>query len=231
MRTQSLVATFLLAAIAFAAVLAYPAGPARADTAPRAACGPEVTLTPNFGQAGSQVSVNIRHYPANSDFTVILRIAGDPVLGTGRTDSEGRANFVFTMPAFTGDYVNVFVTSLPCNSTGAHFFYKATTPSPVPPTRTPTPPPASTPTPVVGATVTATPPPPVVVTPAPPVAGSGSGAFGTAGGFNVALVALALIVFSSGFALLGSSRRRRATVLAESFALREASGLRPRDED
>ena len=231
MRHRSLVAILFFAAFAVTAVLAVPAGPAHADTAPRAACGPQVTLTPNFGQAGTQVSVNIRHYPANADFTVILRIAGDPVLGTGKTDSEGRAYFSFTMLAFTGDYVNVFVTSTPCNAAGAHFFYQPTTPSPIPPTRTPTPPLASTPTPTpaVISTVTAT-PPPVVVTPAPPVAGSGSGILGTGAGFNLALVALALLVFSSGFALLGSSRRQRATVQADSFALREAAGPDPRED-
>ncbi|MFN0147490.1 MAG: hypothetical protein ACKVT1_13335 [Dehalococcoidia bacterium] len=190
----------LLLALAVVAALAIPL-PAFADETPRAACGPEITLTPPSGTPGTVVSVNIRHYPPDTDVTVILRVTGDPVVGIGRTDVEGRAYVIFTMPSFPGDYVNVFATAPPCNSTGAHFFYRETPPTPVPTAR-------PTATPFVPAPPTPTLPPVIPPTPPPPAAGAGLFT-GDAMTFNMALIALALVVFSSGFALWGSSRRRR----------------------
>jgi hypothetical protein len=187
--------------IVFAVLVALllPATPALADEAPRLACGPQITLTPPYGQQGTHVSVNVRFYPPDTDVTIILRIAGNPVLGTVTTDEEGRAYFEFTMPAFTGEYVNVFATAPPCNATGAHFFYRETTPTAVP---TRTPPPAATSTPVPP-----TVPPTIRPTPPPPPAGTGL-LTESSTGFNIALIAVALIVFSSGFAIWGSGRRR-----------------------
>ena len=192
----------LILAVVLAAALPVPAF---ADETPRAACGPEITLTPPSGQAGTLVSVNIRHYPADTDVKVILRVTGDPVVGIGHTDVEGRATVVFTMQSFPGDYVNVFATAPPCNSTGAHFFFRETTPSPVPTPRPPTPQPP-----------TVVPPPlPTIIPPTPPPPVAGSGLFsGEAMSFNMALIALALVVFSSGFALWGSSRRNRRPAFA-----------------
>jgi hypothetical protein len=141
---------------------------------------------------------------------VTARVTGDPVIGTGTTDAEGHVNVMVTIPAFTGDYMNIFVYAPPCNAAGAHFFYRAATATPPTstPTRTPATPPATPST-----TAVTTPPP---TPPAPPSAGSGGVGFLTGNtGFDLALVALALVVFSSGFTLLGSSRKRATARVSE----------------
>lgn len=210
MRPRLILALTLFASLVVGLVPAFES----ANAALPPTCGPYVDLTPSSGQAGSVVSVNIFHYPANVDVQVVARITGDPVIGTGKTDAEGHANIIVTIPAFSGDYLNIFTYAPPCNASGAHFFYRAVTPTPVTPTRTPTQPtavvtstpPTSTPPTSTPLPATEAPKPP----PAPPLAGTGGG-FGTGStGFDLALVALALLVFSSGFTLLGSSRKRSA---------------------
>jgi hypothetical protein len=191
-------------------LIILPAGSATAQTAPT--CGPYVTLTPPFGQPGTVVSVNLFHFAPNDEVDIILRVTGDPVVATGTTDAEGRANILFTMPAFPGDRVAILATASPCYAAGAYFERRDVTPTPTrtpipatatPPPATPTTPPATATTP---ATTPATPTRPAV-TPVAPVAGSGSdGGFGSAG-MNLALVGLALVIFCGAFAIWGSTRQ------------------------
>jgi hypothetical protein len=187
MRWRLLAALVLLAGFVPAATFNAPAA--------RAICDPKVTLTPPWGTPGTVVSVNLFHFPPDTAIDVILRVTGDPVVATGTTDAEGRANIVFTMPDFPQTGVNIFVTTAPCFSAGARFTFR---------TDVPTAPPITPATPVVQPTATAIPP-----TPQPPVAGDGSGG-GFAGGdlgTNLALIALALVVFSSAFGILAGIRR------------------------
>jgi hypothetical protein len=200
-----------------AGALMVPAATATAQTAPT--CGPYVTLTPSFGEAGTEVSVNLFNFLPNDDVTVILRVPGNPVVATGTTDAEGRANIVFTMLEFPGDRVAIFVTATPCYAAGAYFELREVTPTPTfAPTETPTPtatvtttPPTTTvtttpTTPATAATKTATPRP---VSPQAPVAGTGGdGGFGGSGA-NLALVGLALVIFCGAFALWGTTRHLR----------------------
>jgi hypothetical protein len=209
MRTRLLVLLTLLSSLVL-----VPAVPAFADLSPTG-CAPYVTLTPPFGMPGTVVSVNVNNFHPDTDFTVRLRVAGDPVLGTGHTDEHGHANFVFTMPNFDGDWVNVYVKGAPCNEAGARFTRKVlqtptfSTPTAVPTTPPPTVvPPTGTP-PVLPLTPT---PSPVRPTPVVPFTGSGTagpGGFGSLG-TNLVLLAVVLMVGASGFAVWGAGQRRKA---------------------
>jgi hypothetical protein len=132
-----------------------------------------------------------------------LRVPGNPVVATGTTDAEGRANITFTMQQFSGSQVAILATASPCFAAGAYFRFAAIPPHEHP-TPTPTsPPPATT----VPPTVATTAPP----TPRPPIAGGSgdaSGGFGSAG-MNLALAGLTLAIFCGAFAIWGATRQTR----------------------
>lgn len=197
-------------------VLALVAGaftmlPAATATAapPAPTCGPYITLTPPFGQAGTVVSVNLFQFPANTEAKVTLRVAGDPVVATGTTDENGHANILFTMQSFQGSQVAIQVRAEPCNFAGAYFKFREATPTPVPTTPPATATTPATPQPTTPATA-ATTAPPTVTPKAPPAGSAGEAALGlTAGGANLAIAGLALVVFTAAFVIWGSSRHFR----------------------
>lgn len=191
----------IVAAILGASVMLLPTA-ASAQTVPPT-CSPYVTLTPPFGTPGTEVSVNLFQFPPNDEIEVIARVAGNPVVGTGTTDADGRANIIITIPDFS-ERVAIFVQASPCYAAGAYFEYREVTPTP---TRTPIPAtatPTSTP-----ALPTVTPPPPTP-TPQPPIAGTGSSGSALGTGMNLAIVGLALAIFCGAFALWGSTRSLQA---------------------
>lgn len=210
MALRSVFVLTLVALIASAAIALFPKSEAQAAVCQAPTSGPYVTLTPSGGQPGTVVSVNLFQFAPNDTVSVILRVAGNPVVATGTTDAEGRANITFTMQDFTGDRVAILATAKPCWAAGAYFERRTVTPTPV---RTPI---AETETPTAvpttpAVTVTATPPTPTQppATPKPPVAGTGSGGFGSTG-MNLALVGLTLVMFCGAFAIWGSTRRTKA---------------------
>ena len=202
--------------------LAVPAATANAQTAPT--CGPYVTLTPSFGEPGTVVSVNLFHFAPNDEVDIILRVPGNPVVATGTTDDQGRANITFTMLDFEGPRVAILATASPCYAAGAYFEFAEVTPTPTTAPSTPTPAPTTpaatvTNTPATpGVTVTATPTKPApaptrATTPQAPIAGSGGdGGFGGTG-TNLALVGLALVIFCGALTLWGSTRHMRTATV------------------
>ncbi|MGD9934194.1 MAG: hypothetical protein AB7T37_10815 [Dehalococcoidia bacterium] len=194
----------LVLALVAGAFTLLPAATANAAP-PAPTCGPYITLTPPFGQAGTVVSVNLFQFTPNTEAAVTLRVAGDPVVATGTTDENGHANIIFTMQSFTGSQVAIQVRAAPCNFAGAYFKFREATPTPVPTTPPATATTPATPQPTTPATAAITP------TPKAPIAGSaGEAAFGlTAGGANLAIAGLALVVFTAAFVIWGSSRHFR----------------------
>lgn len=196
----------LVLALVIGAFTMLPVATASAAPPPPT-CGPYITLTPPFGQAGTSVSVNLFQFPPNTEAKVTLRVTGDPVVATGTTDQYGHANILFTMQSFPGDQVAIQVRADPCNFAGAYFQYRAATATPVPTT-----PPATATTPATPVPTTAVPTtPPPVTTPKPPPSGSaGQAALGlTSTGANLAIAGLALVIFCAGFVIWGSSRHFR----------------------
>jgi len=197
----------LVLALVAGAFTLLPAAVASAAP-PAPTCGPYITLTPPFGQAGTVVSVNLFQFTPNTEAAVTLRVAGDPVVATGTTDENGHANILFTMQSFPGSQVAIQVRANPCNFAGAYFTYREATPTP-PATVTTTPPATATtpatPVPTTPATAAITPTPK-----APPSGSAGEAALGlTSGGATLAIAGLALVVFTAAFVIWGSSRHFR----------------------
>ncbi len=208
----------LLIAILLVGCLGLVPTAASADDGPNGHGNPYVTLTPNFGPAGTVVTVSVYNFVPNIGVRVIFRSAGDPVVGTGKTGPDGRGEIKITVPGgiSNGAYW-VFVTDEngDCDSS-ARFTVRDVPPPPPPTPRPATPPPTQPPT------TNVTPPPTTPPPPQPPSAGSGAAGGFAGSGLNLALIGLALAVFSSGFALWGSSHRRRVHAPASNRASRVA---------
>ncbi|MEP6871614.1 MAG: hypothetical protein ABI939_07155 [Anaerolineaceae bacterium] len=176
---------------------------------------PSVSVTPNLGPSGSSATIHVYNFLPNQDVNAIFRVAGDPVVGRGKTDANGEAYLTFTVPtAPDGSY---YILAAQDNRTCVHASTRfqigpAPTPRPNPPTATPTPAasatpivPIASPTPIATATPTR---PAVLPTPVLPSTGTGPG---SGGGLqvNLFLGLIALVVTASGFAVLGLSGVRR----------------------
>jgi hypothetical protein len=196
-------------ALVFAALVAgllalFPSGASAVDE-------PYVTLTPPWGPPGTVVSINAFNFRPNEDIKAILRVTGDPVIATGRTDEYGHANLIFTFPSASDGLYNILVTDLEndCDA-GTRFQVRPATPT-VPPTVTPVPP-----------TVTPVPPTAVPPTPQPPIAGGGQGSGTFGSGLDALAIVLALVIFGGGFTLVGLARRNQPLAVTVATPMREA---------
>jgi|GEM_PF-5186683 len=188
-----------------------------------AAQAPEkfVTLDPTSGPPGTVVKAELFNGLPNDDITVILKIPGDPVLATGKTDASGHAAFTFTIPPVVGGGVQViFFTNFKCScQISVPFEVLNVRPTPTP-TRTPTvPPPTSTPvTPPPTQTALPTATPTATRTPAPPVLGT-TDLQGGGGGPNAGVLSLGFLAVVVIVAWFAATRRGPQPLQATAQAL------------
>ncbi len=191
------------------------------------AAGPAVTLTPNTGAPGTNVTAKLSGFKANEDIQIIFRGPTNPVVARGKTDANGAASILFVVPPVISGVYDVFTGNMVDNSCDVVVPFTVipgppatATPTQAPPTVAPPPVPTATPgVPPPPTPTPAAPPPPtptaIAVIPATPFipqagdspSGNLDGVSSAATGFFF-LGALFVIVSSLGIMKVTSVRKK-----------------------